>query len=141
MKRMLIYGLILVLLWFVPVKGEEIADLEPIQAVWLSRNAGEISLKTDTEDAGAGKTVAEALEQMKTQSTGAVYLDTAQFLLVSENALDLVEEIKPMLKGKVLVCRWEGGDLKAAAKYMESREMGVKLRKWSKDVKLPKIPI
>ena len=141
MKRVLISCLIVVLLYFIPVNGQDVADLEPIQTVWLSREGEQLLLKTDTEDVGRGTTVAAALTDMKIHSQGIVYLDTAQYLLVSETALDAVSEIRPYLKGKVRVCVWEGGDVKKAARYVNAREIGVKLRKWTKVVKLPKIPI
>lgn len=141
MKRVVVYILILTALAFIPVKGQDVADLEPIQAVWLSRQEDGIVLKTDTGDQGKGKTVKEALDNMKQQSTGIVYLDTAQFLLVSENALGDVENIRPYLKGKVLLCLWEGGKLEEAAKYLQAHEIGVKMKKWRMEDKLPKLPI
>lgn len=141
MKRIIIYCIILVGILFLPTERMEIRDLEPIQAVWMYSEEGNVVLKTDTEDEGRGENVQKALEDMKTKSSGIVYLDTAQFLLVSESTQEYISEIRPYLKGKVRVSLWDGGDLKNAAKYMQAHKFGVKLKQWSNAVKMPKIPI
>ena len=141
MKRIVIYCIILTGILCIPVKRMEIRDLEPIQAVWMYVEDGNIVLQTDTEDEGRGKNVPDALEDMKNKSSGIVYLDTAQFLLVSEKAQQQVGELSPYLKDKVKISLWDGGDLKEVARYMQSHKIGVKLGKWSHKVKLPKLPI
>ncbi len=141
MKRILCYCLILAFLWFAPVKGQSIADLEPIQAIWLSREDDRVVLQADTEDKGEGGSVSEAFENMSKKSSGIIYPDTAQYLLVSENAVDMIPEMKTYLKGKVKVCLWEGGDLSEAAKYMQAHKTGLMLKKWQPGAKLLKLPI
>lgn len=141
MKRIICYCLILTVLWFVPVKGQSVSDLEPIQAIWLSREENGVILQTDTEDAGAGVSVSEAMETMQKKSTGIIYPDTAQYLLVSESAVELIPQMRAYLKGKVRVCLWEGGDLAEAVKYIRSHKKGVPLQKWKPGVKLPQIPV
>ena len=65
MMRTVLYIVLLGALFFVPLKRTEIANLEPIQAVWMYEDGVEIILETDTEDRGVGKTVREALDDMK----------------------------------------------------------------------------
>lgn len=141
MKRIIIYCIILAGILWIPVERMEIRDLEPIQTVWMHLEDGNVVLETDTEDVGRGESVQKALEDMKTRSSGIVYLDTAQFLLVSRNAQEQIGELSQYLKDKVKISLWEGGDLKEAARYMQSHKIGVKLGKWSREVKLPKLPI
>ena len=141
MKRIIIYCIILAGILWIPVERMEIRDLEPIQAVWMYREEGEFVLKTDTEDEGRGESVQEALEDMKEKSSGIVYLDTAQFLLVSDNAQEQIGELAPYLKGKVKISLWEGGEIQEAARYMQSHKIGVKLARWRESVNLPKLPI
>ncbi len=141
MKRIIIYYIILAGVLFLPVDRMEIRDLEPIQAVFMYQEEEEVVLKTDTEDEGRGESVQKALEDMKTKSSGIVYLDTAQFLLVSENAEEHIAQIAPYLKGKVKIGQWEGGELQEAARYMQAHKIGIKIRNWSGNVKLPKLPI
>ena len=141
MRRIIIYCIILSGILLIPVERMEIRDLEPIQAVWMYLEDGNIVLETVTEDVGRGESVQKALEDMKTKSSGIVYLDTAQFLLVSENAQEQVAALAKYLKDEVKIGLWEGGDLIEAARYMQSHKIGVKLGKWSREVKLPKLPI
>lgn len=141
MKRIVIYGIILAVVLLIPVDRMDIRDLEPIQAVWMYLENGNIVLKTDTDDQGTGETVLQALNDMKHKSSGIVYLDTAQFLMVSETAQEHIGELVPFLKEKVKVSLWEGGEIKDAAKYMQSHKIGVKLSRWNQKVKLPKLPV
>lgn len=140
--RKLLYILIVIGILALPVRPTDVGELEPIQAVWLSSENGAVTLETDTEDKGTGKTVAEALEKMKRSSPGIVYLDTAQFLLVSKNAVALIPEIQLYLKDAVKICLWEGETSVAdAAAYMRAHKIGVRLSRWHADVKLPNLPL
>ena len=141
MKRIIIYCIILGAVCLIPVQKQDVATLEPIQAVWMSEENGEVVLKTDTEDQGIGNNVQEALTNMKDQSTGMVYLDTAQFLLVTETAKHRIPEIANELKSSVRVCLWEGkGELADAARYMQARKLGARLGKWQENDALPVVP-
>ena len=142
MKKFVLYLLIIVGILTIPVEKEDIGALEPIQAVWLSSDNTTVKLQTDTEDQGAGQTVAEALEDMKLHSHGIVYLDTAQFLLVSENAVDRIPELKQYLKDSVRICLWTGeGTVSDAAKYMQAHKNGIRLDRWNPGVSLPELPL
>lgn len=141
MKRIILYCILLAIALMIPIKKIDISDLEPIQAVRMDRQQGEIILQTDTGDTGAGENVQSALDNLKKVSSGIVYLDTAQYLIVTENAQEYIGHIRPFLKNDVRVCLWEGAEkLTDAAKYVKSRKIGVRLKKWSKETLLPKLP-
>ncbi len=128
-------------LLFVPLNRIEIADLEPIQAVWMYTENGNIVLETDTEDKGIGITVETALDDMKNKSSGIVYLDTAQYLLVSEPVVGEVSAIQPYIKQSVRLCKWGGqGSVKEAVKYADSHNLGLKMKNWNEAGNLPEIP-
>ncbi len=138
--KIILYCVIIVLVFMAPVSKEDIGDLEPIQAIWLSIDDGDVVLKTDTEDFGTGGTVEAAIQTMKKNSEGVVYLDTAQFLLVSENAVEQIENILPHLKSSVKICLWEGNDVASAARYMQSHNMGYKMKELNAGKQLQTIP-
>lgn len=138
--RYIIYCIIIVAVLIAPVQKIDIGDLEPIQALWLYMEEDLIAIKTDTDDYGVGKTVDEAVAMMKKQSEGIVYLDTAQFLLVSEDAVTQIGSLAPKLKGTVKVCLWEGENVKDGARYMQAHHIGCKLNEWNRQTKLPKMP-
>ena len=138
MKRIILYCLILGAVLAIPVEKLDVGDLEPVQAVWVYREKDQIVLETDTEDRGMGQTVDEALGDLEAHCLGIIYLDTAQYLLVSENTTDRIEALRRHLKGSVELCLWDGqGSVEDAAKYMSAHENGYSLKAWNEGVKLP----
>lgn len=141
MKRIILYVLILGALFFAPVESVEVAKLEPVQAVWMYMEGDSIVLETDTEDKGTGATVEEALADMKRRSAGIIYLDTAQYVLVTGAELQ-IPALEPYIKGSVRLCQWGGnGDFAEAVKYADAHGIGTKVREWKPEVKLPNLPI
>lgn len=139
--RTITYVIILSIMFFPPAKSVEIANLEPIQAVWLHQDGENIFLETDTKNFGYGRSVDEALTNMKQNSVGVIYLDTAQFLFVTQSSQNIIKEMKPYIKNKVLICIWDGnGDVAEAAKYADSHKIGVKICKWKPGLILPELP-
>ena len=142
MKRLILYILILNALWFAPLDRVEIAELEPVRGLWLYREDGETVLETDTGSRGTGETLSEALENMKTTSPGIVYLDTAEYLFVSETAIEEIPELACNLKRSVRMCLWEGtGDMETAIKYANARKLGTKICRWRTSDKLPNLSL
>lgn len=140
MKRMIIYALILGALWFAPLDRIEIANLEPVEAVWMYLENGNVVLETDTEDKGTGATAEEALADMKENSTGIIYLDTARYLFLGEGGRDRIGELSEWLKRSVRLCEWDGiGSLKEVVKYADAHKIGEKIQSWKRSGKLPNL--
>jgi len=118
-KRIL-YILLIGLTFFAPVNRLEIAKLEPIEAVAVEVRDGEVILKTDTERQGRGATVTEALTNLKENAPAVVYLDTARYLLLAENAAHLQEQIVPFLRGRPKVAPYSGGEVGEELKYLQT---------------------
>ena len=141
MKRILLYCILLAVALSIPLKRIDISDLEPIQVVKMDRQDENFILQTDTGDIGIGTSVEKALESLKQNSAGIIYLDTAEFLTVTENAREYVGSIKMFLKDKVRVCQWEGeGELSAVGRYMKSHKIGVRIKQWHSKMQLPALP-
>jgi len=141
-KRIIAYCLILALALLIPVERLDVADLEPVQAVWAYRYKGNVVLQTDTQDQGRGATLQEALADLENNCLKIVYLDTAQFLLVSEEMQTQIPELKQYLKDSVKVCLWDGnGSVADAAQYLSAHNIGCKLRLWKPEVKLPNLQL
>ena len=75
MKRIVIYVLILAATLFVPVKGNDIGRLRPVQAVLVYKENQNVLIQTDTEDTGVGQTAKEALQNLKDTTPGVIYLE------------------------------------------------------------------
>lgn len=118
--RKLLYGLILLSVFFAPVERVDVAQLLPIRAVSLSQQGTQLLLRTDTNHLGKGKNVQDALANLQENAPAVVYLDTAQFLLVDEAAVYCLDQLIGVLKPTVRVCVCPvPEDLSAAADYLE----------------------
>ena len=130
--RFIIYIVILLLLFLAPVQRVDVAKLLPIQAVAVYLDAGEVVLETDTEDKGSGKDASQALEELKNNAPAVVYSDTAEYLLVSQEAVSSVEQLRAYLKPSVKVCVCDAaGKVKDAAKYLDVHGDLTELRHWN----------
>lgn len=120
--RMILYICILALLPFAPVERLDVAKLEPVQTVAISAEAGTIVVQTDTKKRGEGRSIREAVEDLESNTPGVIYLDTAQYLLVTDEATCYYGEIKKYMLPSVRVSLWDGkGSVETAAKFLEIR--------------------
>ncbi len=114
-----------------PVKRADVAKLQPVELVYLSGSEGTVTLKTDTGDAGNGATVKEALDVLKKTTSGIIYLDTAQYLVVDESGAQYLPEIIPYLKDKVRLCSTAKAlDIERAAVYLDVHRPSISLKDW-----------
>ena len=131
--RKIIYVIILSLLFLAPVKRLDIANLQPVQTVGIYTEPGSVVLETDTHNIGRGETVADAVLDLEKNTPGVIYLDTAEYLLVSKDAQSHVDALREYLKPSVKVCLWEVNDgIDMAARFLFEEDNLPKLKNWSK---------
>ena len=135
--RILLYIVILASLLFAPIKGLDVAHLEPVEVVWIYEDDGMIFLTTDTGALGAGEDVLSALCDLEARTSGVVYLDTAKYLLVEESAQGEVEALRSRLNGTVRLCLAKAPDMEIAAKFLETHSDLPLLREWNMGEELP----
>ena len=129
--RKLIYAMIIAALCFAPLNRADIAKLRPVQAVAMYMEDSNVVLETDTGDIGRGESVLIALNDLKEKTAAVVYLDTAEFLLVAEDAISEMGELAQHVKDSVKVCVCEAaGRVKEASRYLEVHGNLPKLRNW-----------
>ena len=129
--RMILYIMILCALFLTPVRRLDVAKLEPVQTVALYKDESAIVLETDTDSRGRGVTVDSAHEDLEDKTPGVIYLDTAEYLLVSKDAVGYVDALRKYLHPSVKVSLWDGeGSVKDAAKYLSVRNDLLSLRQW-----------
>ena len=101
-----------------PHPSRDISRLEPVQAVYLYMENGELHIETDTGDQGSGRNLTEATDDMKANSDSEIFLETAEFLILAPDvpiAPDFFEHLRPNCR----VCTTaEKPDLPAAAQYL-----------------------
>ena len=128
MKRILIYALLLGSVLLLTVKGTDVGELVPVELVYVYKEGQLVKIVTDQGEMGAGVTVGQAMENLKETTPGIVFLDTADFLLIDQNARDEINAIKPHLKPTTRVCVLDAEvDLKQAAGYLRIHKPALKL--------------
>lgn len=142
MKRILIYIIALVALHFVPVVGADIGTLHPVEVVLVYKEADQVVIATDTEDIGKGTDGLSALENLKATTPGTVYLDTAEYLLIGEDAQDVAEQLRGCLKKSVKVCKAEKSvKLTDCAQYLSVHGRLPRLKDWKIGDNLPYLQV
>ncbi len=84
-----------------PHPARDIAKLKPVRAVYLYMEGEALCIETDTGDSGTGPTLTEAYSNMKAKADGELFLDTAEFLILSPDAaisLDFYDLFRPTCK-------------------------------------------
>lgn len=138
MKRILLYLLILVVVIILPTTGMDVAKLQPVQTIAVYRDGDSWVIKTDTEDIGAGSSVKAAFENLMETTPAVIYLDTADYLIMHENAMEAIEELRTRLKDSVSLYQYRGDpDLKSVSKYLSVHGQKIELKHWKTGVKLP----
>ena len=119
MKEILLYILLLGAALILPVEGTDVGKLLPVELVQLDKMGDTVVISTDAGATGTGETVKAAIRDMEKTAAGIVFLDTADYLLVTESAMEEVESIKEHLKPSVRVCiQHVEMNLKDAAAYL-----------------------
>ena len=138
MKRWLLYGLLFAAAVFIPVDSTDVGKLHPVQAVSVGYHNEQVVVKTDTGEIGRGDTPELALENLKQTAPAIIYLDTAEFLLVEESALESVGAMRKFFKSDVRICLIDPEvEADKAAEYLRVHGKLPKLKQWNTGETLP----
>lgn len=119
MKRFMIYMALLAALLLLPEHGTDIGRLRPVGLVQLYKENENLFIVTDTGDSGVGITIDAAFENLEDTTSGVIFLDTADYLLVSRTAIQEVQGLQQYLKPSIYVCIADKKiDPKQAAEYL-----------------------
>lgn len=119
MKRIVFYIIVLLAAVLIPEQGMDVGELLPVELVSVYTEANRVTIETDTGDSGRGETIQEAFWNLEETTAGVIYLDTADYLLISDDALLWLDEMQQYLKPKVYVCSCnEEIDLEEAAAFL-----------------------
>ena len=120
MKRKLLYGAVILALLAVPVERCEIGRLIPVEVVAVEAGPERVVIRTDTGNRGAGRDFTAAYRNLRETASGYIYLDTAQWLILTGDA---AEDVKGYLKSDIGVCRGVGNiDLKTVGVYLKNHK-------------------
>lgn len=121
-------------------RGTDVAKMEPVELVWLMPARGGIVIQTDTGSDGWGKSVIEAVEDLKQTATGEIFLETAEYVLLSSLDEEILPELMALFRPscKVLTVY---GEAKAEdmALFLRSHQNDVTLLDWQTETKAPPV--
>lgn len=128
MKKWALYcGAILAIGIFIRIKptGVDVAALEPVELLYVDSRNGMYYLATDTGQEGSGKTVALAVSDLKARSSGKIFLNTAEHLLVAPSAWEAVERFSRHLRPDCSVVIAAGQpDVEAVSQFLRTHKPG-----------------
>ena len=127
MKRIL-YAAILAIALLIPEQGTDIGELRPVGLIQIYKEGTQIWIVTDTGDSGWGESVDAALQNLKETTPGTIYLDTADYLLVSKTAIEESKTLGQYLNASTKVCLAERDvEPVEAAEYLKVHEIHTKV--------------
>lgn len=134
MKRWLWYlaaVLLVEALGWMPFAGTDVAKLQPVEVIRVGVEDGLIRVETDTGGSGSGVDLAEAFADLKASAAGTVFLETADYLLVSHDAQSLLESLGAYLRPACGICLESGvADLEMVADFLSTHEPGMTLQEY-----------
>lgn len=108
---------------FLGGRGEDVARLEAVKTVEISCQNGAVVIKTDTGAVGVGGSLREAFDDLEETATGTVFLETAEYLLITPECRGLLDALWTYLRPSCAVCLLEGsGDLEKAGEYLDAHK-------------------
>lgn len=73
--------------------GTDVAKLSPVEVVYIYMEEGKVCVQADTGDLGTGYSWQGALEDMQLTSSAEVFLETAEYILVTEQTRQWIPEL------------------------------------------------
>lgn len=141
MKRLL-YIIVLVAALMAPGEKSDIAKLQPLELIAIHTEGDEIVIQTDTGDEGRGMDVDRAMEDLIRTTSGIVYLDTANYLLIKLGAEKYADDMAGYLKRTVKLCQTsDDPDLEEAAEFLSVHQPNVTLSQWNSGEELPELQV
>lgn len=138
MKRILLYFIILIAVLVLPTEGTDVADLQPVQTIAVYRDGNQWVIETDTEDVGRGNSVEKAFENLIQTAPAVIYLDTADYLILQQDAIAVIDRLRTRLKESVELCQYVGKpDLQQVSKYLSIHAQTIELKHWNSNAILP----
>lgn len=129
MRNWLLIVLALLVVSMLPSPGTEMGALRPASVLQVETEGKQIRLSTDTMDTGVGETLDGALRNLEQTTSGHVFLDTVENLVITEQTRFLLPELKSILRPAVSVCIAESKlNLETASEFLQNHVPDRKLR-------------
>ncbi len=109
-------------------EASDVAKLQPVELIRISWLGNDILVEMDTGEQGHGATLAEAFADLKEKTTGDIFLDTADQVLLTRETEELIPELLEFLRPACRVCLEDGSaDLEKAAAFLDTHQPEITL--------------
>lgn len=122
-------GLAVAVLLLVPEgQGMDVGKLQPVELLYICKENEKTVVRADTDDFGTGNTLETALQDLHDTTAGVVYLDTVDYVLVTEQTKNLIPKFEEFLRPSVnLVLATGDVDAVTALDYLAIHKPGITL--------------
>ena len=104
-----------------PFDGTDIAKLHPVEVLMVSHIGNALLLQTDSGMSGTGENIEEALLSLRLSTSGNIFLDTANYLLVTQDCKEQIIRLWDYVRPACQVYYYKGeGKYEEIGKYLES---------------------
>lgn len=129
MKRWVLLLLLGALLLCKPFSATDVARLKPVDVIRVSTTNGGILVETDTGETGTGQDLDSAFENLKKTADGEIFLETADRLLISPQAVELLPELTDYLRPGCNICvEMCAVELDLVSDFLDTHEPGLTLQ-------------
>lgn len=127
MKRWLVLAVIAAAALMFPSRSAtDVGELLPVELLYVYKEENNIRVATDTGNLGVGKDLEEALADLKATAPGNIFLDTADYLIITAETVGLLPQLCEILRPSTEVCLGVNPDSHAAA-FLSAHKPGVTL--------------
>lgn len=132
MKHWVWYALavaVLSALGFAPFRGMDVAELAPVELLRVSEKGGVYFVETDGGEVGRGNDLQAAFADLESKASRKIFLETAEYLLIQPDLIQLLPELTGRLRPACAVCLEYGeADLGKTAPFLETHKPQVTLQ-------------
>ncbi len=103
--------------------ASDVAKLEPVEVIRIQMDRGQILVETDTGQLGRGADLQRAFADLKNRASGDIFLDTAEYVILTEDSRGEIVGLLDYLRPACRVClEWGRADLQQVAAFLDIHE-------------------
>lgn len=123
-----------VLAAFVFLHGSAATDIQnlcPVQSLCLYSQEGGVVLCADSGDVGIGPDIQAALEDMKSQASYELFFDTTEYLIISQECLQMLNHVAKYLRPSCMLCLMDGiPPMNAVTQFLNVQEIETTIQQY-----------
>ena len=139
MKKWILLGALAMLL--LPQRGTEVGKLLPVETLLIEKQAGQYRVSTDTGNTARGDSLEKAVDALRAEAPGILFLDTADYVLLAGAAEGCMEKLPDYVRPGTRVYKMEGtAELSEIGGFLKNHGPNAPLYRLQKgELQLPKL--